>query len=169
MTSLQYPTDTYLDFINRNYGSVRYLPQYMDITGVYYNDFITGVTMLRDIPEIILEDEPNYSITFPKETEYILNIKNKKQTLYDIALQNYGDIEKSLVNLQDSRLTNVSLYRDHLEYKKVDILKNDLSEYYKRNKIKVSTGGNLIEILPQGEVFDIYGDYEDDYSNDFTI
>lgn len=168
-TGTQQPTDTYLDFINRYYGSARFLPYYMELTGVYYEDFLTGITMTRDLPEIILEEEPIYNTPFQNETEYITVFKSDRQTLLDTTLQFYSDPSKVIDNLVESNITDYSLYRDTQLYKKISIEKNKNSEYYKQNSIVVETGTRMIEMIPSGEVLDIYGDYADDFSNDFTI
>lgn len=168
-TGLQQPTDTYLDFINRYYGSVRYLPYYITLTGVEYNDFITGLTLTRDLPEIIIEEEPIYEPLFENEFEKITIQKIDRQTLLDTTLQYYGNIEKVITNLKDSNNTDYSLYRDNILYKKVDTERNKNSEYYKKNKLNVVTGTRMIEILPQGEVLSTFGDFADDFNNDFTI
>lgn len=168
-TGIQNSTDTYQDFIVRYYGNVRYLPFYMDITNVHYEDFITGITLTRDLPVIELEPEPEYTPVFPKEIEEITIFKQKEQTLLDTTLQYYGDPSKVIQNLIESNIKDYSLYRDTQLYKKSDQLRNKNSEYYKKNGIGISTMTRMIEILPPGEVLDIYGDFSDDFSNDFKI
>lgn len=168
-TGLQQPTDTYLDFINRYYGSIRYLPYYITLTGVEYNDFITGITMTRDLPEIILEDEPFYNTIFENDFEKITVNKLDRQTLLDTTLQYYGDISKVITNLKESNLTDYSLYRDNILYKKIDTNKNKNSEFYKKTNTIVTTGTRMIDILPQGEVLSTFGDFADDFNIDFTI
>jgi len=167
-TGQQQPTDTYLDFIIRYYGDPKYLPYYINLTGVDYNEFVTGITMTRDLPEIILEEEPIFNNIFEEEIEYIDVYKNERQTLLDTTLQYYSDPSRVIDNLIDSKLTDYYSYRDILLYKKIDINKNKNSEYYKQNSIKVETGGKMIELMVDGE-YDTHGDFADDYNNDFTI
>lgn len=168
-TGIQQPTDTYLDFIIRYYGDSIYLPYYMNITGINYNDFTTGITMTRDLPEIIIEEQPIFNNIFVNENEYITVYKSEKQTLLDTTLQYYSDPSKVIDNLLESNIKDYSLYRDTKMYKKIDINKNKNTEFYKQNSIIVETGTKMIEILPDGEILDIYGDFADDFNNDFKI
>lgn len=169
-TGLKLPTYSLADFILTYYGDVKYIPYYLESTGTNYDDFITGTTEELYLPDLsVVTTSIDDDVIFEDETERIPVRKNYRQTLYDVTLEKYGDISKVMDNLNDANVNNISLYRDNMSYDKTDILKNKLTEEYKRLGVEIATGTRMIEILPQGEVFDTLGDFTDDFNIDFDI
>lgn len=155
-----------MDYVVSNYDDVKYLIQYMKATNI--DEYSTGITEV--IAPILTEptvlEYEKLNLTYKPTT--ILKNKGLDQNLFDVVLQNYGDITKIVQHLNDTNITDIKLYRDYIEYKQ-DNIENNYTGFLAREIKGVATNDEIMKMIPSGTTIDNYGDYSIDYSSDFNI
>jgi len=92
-------------------------------------------------------------------SDYYYKETESGQNLFDIAIQEYGDIEKVYDMLKDNELTSLDLLiapGELLKIQKTPTIENPNLMNYFRGKRMVNTGN------------EVDGSYSNDYSNDYN-
>lgn len=166
----QYYSEDLLRFVINNYGDVSFLVEYMNNTSLTgYTDFYSGRTQEQPLPELTTPITKKY---IPEEVSDVplkrLDYKSINQNLFNVVLQNYGDITKIIQHLNDTNTTDYKLYRDNFEYKQ-DNISNNYTNYLLKQDKMIATNDDIMKIIPSGTTIDNYGDYSNDFSSDFKL
>lgn len=166
MITTQYSDETLLDFVLRTYGDVKYVVNYLKSSQLNsYDAFETGSTITRPLLEI---EEP-VVIEFIKDERledqpFMTSITHHDETLFDVLLNRYGDLNKFLEIMKDMGLKSTSDLTPGIEFVHYRYDTN-FGYFLSKNQTEVRTWSDITTL----DQIEVLGAFSNDFGNDFDI